>query len=210
MYSPETLQSLWFGARVRPGTLPLTVTSLQADSPAAKAGLRVGDRIAEINGRTPRRFIEFIRELVDTGTSRTVSLVVLRGAERRKVSVRLVRESSFFNSELVRKKIGLSIEELTPQMAKTLGLGDKRGVIINEVDPDSPAARAGLQKNMIITTVDGQVTWYEKQPAPSIVLVAKMLHARKSGEKSQLEVIIPLRRGRYIEFQKANVVVTVK
>src|SRR5207342_805516 len=42
MYSPETLQSLWFGARVKPGQFPLTVASVQSESPAAKAGLRAG------------------------------------------------------------------------------------------------------------------------------------------------------------------------
>jgi serine protease Do len=210
MYSPETLQSLWFGARVRPGVMPLTIISVQPDSPAGKAGLRVGDQIMEVNGRPPRRFIEFVRELVDAGPGRTVPLVVQRGTERKTASVRLVRESSFFNSELVRKKIGVTIEELTPEIATTLGLGDKRGVIINDVEKDSPAARAGLQKNMIITMVDGQVTWYEKQPAPSYVLVAKALHAKKTGEKSQLEVIVPRRRGRFIEFQQATVAVAVR
>src|SRR6476620_7383005 len=32
MYSPETLESLWFGARVRPGALPLTIVSVQPES----------------------------------------------------------------------------------------------------------------------------------------------------------------------------------
>jgi serine protease Do len=210
MYSPETLESLWFGARVRPGAVPLTISSVQPESPAGKAGLRAGDRVMDVNGKSPRRFIEFIRELVDAGPTRTVPVTIQRGAERKTVNIRLVRESTFFNSELVRKKIGLTIEDLTPQIAETLGLGEKRGVLITEVDRDSPAARAGLQKNMIITTVDGQVTWREKQPAPSYVSVAKALYAKKKGETSQLEVIVPRRRGRYIEFQQAKVDVAVR
>jgi serine protease Do len=210
MYSPETLQSLWFGARVRPGGLPLTIIAVQPESPAAKAGLRSGDQIIQISGKPPRSFVEFIRELVDAGSTRTTLLTIQRGNERRTVSIRLVRESTFFNSELVRSKIGIGVEELTPEIATTLGLGDKRGVIVSEVEPNSPAARAGLQKNMIITTVDGQVTWYERQPAPSYVPVAKALHARKKGEKSQFEVLIPRRRGRFLEFQQATVEVTVR
>ncbi|HWN94136.1 MAG TPA: PDZ domain-containing protein, partial [Methylomirabilota bacterium] len=119
--------------------------------------------------------------------------------------------SDFFNSDLVKKKIGIEVEEVTPQVAAALGLGDKRGVIINEVEPDSPAARAGLQKNMIITTVDGQVTWHsDRQPAPGYVPVAKALYGKKKGEKSQFEVIVPQRRGRYIQFQQATVEVTVR
>ena len=102
-----------------------------------------------------------------------------------------------------------------PRIAGALDLGDKRGVIINEVDPGSPAARAGLQKNMIITMVDGQVTWQEKRSGeftapPSYVPVAKALYAKAPGEKSQFEVIIPGRRGPYIEFQQAKVAVAVR
>ncbi|HTD67032.1 MAG TPA: trypsin-like peptidase domain-containing protein [Candidatus Limnocylindria bacterium] len=210
MYSPETLRSLWFGARVKPGILPLTISSVQPESPAGKAGLRAGDQIVEVNGKAPKRFIEFIRELIDAGTSNTVSLVVQRDGQRHSARVRLVRESSFFNSDLVRKKIGLSIEDVTPEIARTLGLGDKRGVVITDVDADSPAARAGLQKNMIITTVDGQVAWYEMQPAPSFVPVAKALYAKARGDKSQFEVIIPRRVGRFVELQQAKVEVAVR
>jgi serine protease Do len=215
MYSPETLKSLWFGARVRPGVFPLTVASVQPESPAGKAGLRAGDQIVEVNGKVPKRFIEFIRELVAADTGNAVALAIQRGQERKPVNLRLVRESSFFNPDLVRKKIGLVVEELTPQLAAALDLGDKRGVIVNEVDPGSPAARAGLQKNMIITMVDGQVTWQEKRPGefsapPSYVPVAKALYAKARGEKSQFEVIVPRRRGPYIEFQQAKVEVTVR
>jgi serine protease Do len=210
MYSPEVLQSLWFGARVRPGSFPLAVVSVQPESPAAKAGLRAGDQIVEVNGKPPRRFIEFVRGLVDAGTRSTVPMVVQRDGQRRAVSLRLVRESSFFNPELVRQKIGILVEELTPQAAAALDLGEKRGVIINEVERDSPAARAGLQKNMIITMVDGQVTWRKDQPAPSYVPVAKALQAKRPGEKSVLEVIVPRRVGRYLELPRANVEVTVR
>jgi predicted metalloprotease with PDZ domain len=124
--------------------------------------------------------------------------------------VRLVRESSFFNSDLIRKKIGLSVEELTPQLAANLGLGDKRGVLITSVEEGSPAAAAELQKNMIITTVDGQITWQEKQTAPSYVPMAKALFAKNKGDKAQFEVIIPLRVGRFIQFQQVKLEVPVR
>ena len=210
IYSPETLQSLWFGARVKPGVFPLTVASVQPESPAGQADLRAGDQIVEVNGQTPKRFIEFVRALTEAGTKNPVALTIQRGGARRSAHVQLLRESTFFNSDLIRKKIGLAVEELTPDIADTLGLGDKHGVVITEVDADSPAARAGLQKNMIITTVDGQVAWREKQSAPSYVPVAKALYAKGKGDRSQFEVIIPQRVGRYIQFQQAKVEVVVR
>jgi S1-C subfamily serine protease len=209
--SPEVLKSLWFGARVRPGSKPLTVSSVQSESPAGRAGLRAGDQILQLNDASPASFVEFNRQIAEAGTARTVSLTVQRGNERKQINLRLVRESDFFNSDLVEKKIGIEVEEVTPQLADALGLGDKRGVIINRVEPNSPAARAGLRKNMIITTVDGQVTWHsDSQPAPSYVPVAKALYGKKKGEQSQFGVIIPQRIGRYLQFQQATVTVSVR
>jgi S1-C subfamily serine protease len=205
------LKSLWFGARVRPGSKPLAVSSVQSESPAGRAGLRIGDQILQLNGSTPASFVEFNRQLAEAGTTRTVSLLVQRGTERKPINLRLTRESDFFNPDLIEKKIGIEVEEVTPQLADALGLGDKRGVIINRVEANSPAARAGLRKNMIITTVDGQVTWHsDRQPAPSYVPVAKALYGKKKGEQSQFGVIIPQRIGRYLQFQQATVTVSIR
>ena len=210
MYTPEVLESLWFGARIAFGPAPLLVKAVQVDSPAARAGLRDGDRILQVNGFTPSGFIDFNRRLAETGTMRTLSLVVLRGDERKNINLRLVREETYFNTDLIRKKIGATVEELTPELADALGLGSTRGAIVTEVERGSPADRVGLSKNMIITMVDGQVTWHDQQKAPSYVPVAKMLYAKKPGEKSHFDVAIPLRRGRFISLQKAQVEVPVR
>ena len=203
IYSPELLRTNWFGARVRAGALPLVVGSVQLESPAGQAGLRAGDQILEVNGRAPRSFIDFSRELIDATTDKNISLLVRRGADERKLSVRLVREETFFNSELIRKKTGAAVKNLTPELARAFGLRLAEGVVIASVDPNSAAARAGLKTNMIITSVDGQIT-------PTFVNVAKMLHARRKGEKATLDLVVPRPRGRFIEYQEAKVEVTVQ
>ena len=210
IYTPEVLESLWFGASVRFGPAPLIVQSVQPESPAGKAGLRAGDQIVQVNGFPARGFIDFNRRLAESGTMRTISLAVQRGADRRNVNLRLVREESFFNSDLIQKKIGATVEELTSELANALGLGSTRGAIITDVDSGSPAERVGLSKHMIITMVDGQTTWHEQQKAPSYVPVAKMLYAKKTGDKSQFDVVIPVRRGRFIQLQQAKVEVPVR
>jgi len=96
--APEVLKSLWFGARVRPGSAPLTVSSVQGESPAGRAGVRTGDQILQINGQAPSSFLEFNRQLADAGTARTISLLVRRGNARKEINLRLIRESYFFNS----------------------------------------------------------------------------------------------------------------
>lgn len=203
IYSPELLRTNWFGARVKAGTLPLVVGSVQLESPAGQAGLRAGDQIIEVNGRPPRSFIDFSRELIDASTEKSVSLLVQRGLDRRKLSVRLVREETFFNSELIRRKTGAAVKNLTPEMARNFGLRLADGVLITSVDKDSPAARAGLKTNMIITSVDGQIT-------PTFVNAARMLHEKRKGEKTTLDLIVPRQRGRFIEYQEAKVEVAVQ
>jgi S1-C subfamily serine protease len=52
--------------------------------------------------------------------------------------------------------LGVEIGEVTPDKAKDLKLSSARGVIVTEVEPDSPAAKAGLKENDVITQYDGQ------------------------------------------------------
>src|SRR4051812_16738376 len=155
IYSPEELDSLWFGARLRPGTAPLQVMSVQNESPAGKAGLRAGDAILQVNGQPPRSFMEFIRQLRDIKDREDLVLTIQRGNEKRKVNLKLLPEKNFFNAELIRKKIGATLQEMTPDLAEGMGL-NMRGLLVSGVDRGSAAAEAELQRGMLITSMDGQ------------------------------------------------------
>jgi serine protease Do len=206
IYSPEVLKSFWFGARVKPGASPLTITSVQPSSPAARADLRAGDKILQVNGALPKGFIQFIRSLVEDATNRTPTrLTVQRGVERRNVSLQLVEEKTFFNPSLIETRSGLIVDDISAEEATAIGLGNTRGVVVTGVERDSPAARAGLQRGMIITAADGQTMWFEGQEAPTFVPLARVLHSKKRGEKAQLAVLIPRRSGSTIYMQQAKV-----
>jgi serine protease Do len=51
--------------------------------------------------------------------------------------------------------LGVEITEVTPEKAKDLKLTAVRGVIITSVEPDSPAAKAGLKENDVVTQYEG-------------------------------------------------------
>jgi serine protease Do len=53
--------------------------------------------------------------------------------------------------------LGVEISEVTAEKAKDLKLAGARGVIVMDVEPDSPAAKAGLKENDVITEYDGQI-----------------------------------------------------
>jgi len=58
--------------------------------------------------------------------------------------------------EVRRGVLGIRIQDLTPELAKAFNLKDKKGAVISEIEPGSPAAEAGLQPGDIIITVNGQ------------------------------------------------------
>jgi serine protease Do len=66
------------------------------------------------------------------------------------------REMSMMSMEEGGGWLGVEIGEVTPEKGKELKLSSERGVVVGEVEPDSPAAKAGLKANDVITQYDGQ------------------------------------------------------
>jgi serine protease Do len=59
------------------------------------------------------------------------------------------------NGKITRGKLGIYPQELTPEMAKAFGIPNAHGIAIAQVEPNSPAKKAGLQVNDVITAVNG-------------------------------------------------------
>jgi serine protease Do len=192
MFTPEETAGLWFGARFRPGRLPLIITSVQARSPAAQAGLRAGDTVLALNEKPLHSYFGFIRELTNSGSQKAVDLTIQRGLERRQVKVTLVPESTYFNADLIRQKTGASLQALTPKLAESLGLVTKEGLVVAGVDPDSPAAAAGLKPQAVIQAIDDQ-------PTPDVVTAAKLLSAKNRDDMVVFSVVIQRTAGRFVQ-----------
>lgn len=199
MFTPESSgKALWFGARVKVSAPPLTVTTVQPDSPADKAGLKPGDIILEVEGKKPRGFIDF-NELLIGGQKTGLSIAVRRDGEPRKLTVQLIPEKAFFNADLIEQLLGVRLEEITPESAEALGLNATDGFIISAVDQSAPAAKS-LQSGYryLVTAIDGQ------SPA-NLTEAAKILYGRKKGEKVQLGVVALRRRGSLAMYQQGIV-----
>ena len=52
--------------------------------------------------------------------------------------------------------LGITIDDITAERAKTLGLAEERGIEVQSVEPDGPAAKAGLSKGDVILEFNGQ------------------------------------------------------
>jgi S1-C subfamily serine protease len=151
--------------------------------------LTVGDAILQVNGKPPRSFIDFT-DLLAAGAGSDVTLAIGRGTARKNIAVRLVPEKSVFNAGMIRDKLGLDLEELTPQLAARFGVGASDAYLITGVQGDSPAAGAGLQGGILVTAIDGQLP-------TDIFAAAKLLYAKKKGDRVQLAIAVQQRVGNF-------------
>ncbi|WP_246658662.1 DegQ family serine endoprotease [Mesorhizobium sp. J18] len=101
------------------------------------------------------------------------------------------------HGEVRRGRIGIGIQDVTPDLAEALGLGGLRGAVIANVEPGSPAQRAGLQVGDIVTAVDGRDIHSSTDLRNRIGLTpvgtkVKLTIVRKDGER---EISVPIERG---------------
>ncbi len=78
--------------------------------------------------------------------------------------------------------LGVAIQDLSPDLSAALSLGDQDGVLIAAVQPDSPAARAGLKDGDVVTAVNGKAI-------DSLGKFRNIIAAKGKGKKVALSVI---------------------
>ncbi len=197
IFPTEFVKSYWFGARVKVGTSPLAIASVQTGSPAGKAGLRPGDAILAVNGTAPKSFIDFA-DLLASGARAPVTLTVERDGAHQEFGVKLVPEESVFNETMVRDRLGLELQELSPQAAARYGVKQRDGLLITGVTEDSPAAAAGLTRGVLVTSFDGR-------PLTDITAIAKVVFAKKPRDRMQLDITVRQRVGNFNVLRQGTV-----
>jgi serine protease Do len=69
---------------------------------------------------------------------------------------RQVMDQLVTRGRVTRGYLGVAVQDVTPAVARGLGLGEARGLLVADVVPDGPAARAGVQRGDVIAAVDGK------------------------------------------------------
>ncbi|MBV8249790.1 MAG: DegQ family serine endoprotease [Comamonas sp.] len=90
------------------------------------------------------------------------------------------------SGKVTRGRIGVQIGPVTKEVAESIGLGKPEGALVSAIEPDSPAAKAGVEAGDVITKFDGKAI--EK-----VSDLPRMVGNTKPGTKSTLTV---LRRGK--------------
>ena len=129
------------------------VSAVSPDSPAERAGLRRGDLVLEIDGQ-PVNDSNGLRNQVSRHQPGTdVALTIQRDGQERRVDVRLAEMPRTADDGDDRSpasrgqggRLGLSVEPAQ----------GSRGVEVTGIDPDGPAAEAGLQQGDVVEEVNG-------------------------------------------------------
>jgi len=71
---------------------------------------------------------------------------------------RAVMDQIVSHGKVVRGYLGVYIQNVDPAIAKQFGLSENRGVLIGDVSPDTPGAKAGLKRGDVILALNGQPT----------------------------------------------------
>jgi serine protease Do len=77
--------------------------------------------------------------------------------------------------------LGITVAEVTPDVAEAWGLPDEKGALVQSVSPGYPAAEAGVQKGDIITAIDGRAVGASEE-------VVRIISAKDPGSKVRLTV----------------------
>ena len=146
----------------------VVVRTIEADAPAYKSDLRPFDVITQVDGAPVATDTQLQREILKKKIGQNVELTVWRKGQTLKIPVttgELPSEISRASNELVppspskpedSNKFGLQVQELTKEVAARLKLGVTQGVIVTDVADNSLAAAQDIQREDVITEVDGK------------------------------------------------------
>jgi len=161
----------WLGVQIQPVTAGIAdslgmkkaqgaiVDKAQADSPAAKAGLKEGDVITAVNGTSVKDARDLARTIAMLAPDSSVKLDILRDGQAETLTVTLAAMPNEQQANAGHNETpthGVPHLGLTVAPARDVAGAGEKGVVVTGVDPNGPAAEAGFRTGTIILTVGGK------------------------------------------------------
>jgi serine protease Do len=191
------------------------VNAVTPGGPAARAGIQQGDVIISVNNQpvTQEQSLSYLVSNQPVGAR--IPVEIIRGGQRRTVTVTLAErpsdeelaringdpeaepatpgtggkeEAQSSGQRATREGLGLTVQTLTPDLARQLRLSDAsvRGVVVTAVDQNSDASVKNLQPGDIIVSIDNR-------PVRSPDEAAAAVQAARAGGRGT--VLLMVRRG---------------
>jgi len=169
LLSSENLASVFLGMTVDDRRGQPVVTHLESSGPAARAGVRVGDRLLSAKGQAIKSKLDYARAVLDARPDEPFALVVERGSRRVRLSPRPLSNSAW----TVVRRIGLQLKQVRYEENPDL-LKDATQAIIREiygrrsgrqrvlpavlrvthVQPKSTGAKLGIQRGDVLLGIE--------------------------------------------------------
>jgi len=155
-------------ARVYGGQGGITISSVVPGSPAERAGLKVGDTIFSVDGKSIKNGDELVSDIAGRKPGSKVTLGYFRNGKKDEAAVTVADRAKLFASRLgdeqegneqstpKQSKLGATVRDLTPEMADRLNVPSGQGVVVQEVKPGSFADDIGLTRGDVILEINKQ------------------------------------------------------
>ncbi len=134
------------------------VSDVASRGPADESGIKRGDVIVSFNGKPIRESRELAYIVASIPVGKTVFVEVIRNREKIRAEVRIgelkTAEEEVQQMPKGESSFGMTLQEITPELAQQYDLTETSGLIIVNVESNSPAAEADLRSGDIILEVD--------------------------------------------------------
>ena len=166
------------------------VSKVIEDGPGAEAGIEKMDVIREFDGKPVDSYDDLPKIVASTPVNKKVEIEVIRDGKRVTLHPKIARldEPELQKASVEAtppkgaKSFGMSVQDLSGDLAQQLGLDEAKGVVVTEVDPNGPASEAGIRRGDVILEVGRQ----EVKDAQTL---------QKALEKSDERALLLVRRG---------------
>jgi len=165
----------WLGVMIQPvtpeiikqfdlpkGTTGTLVGDVLKGGPAEEYGIQRGDVIVEFDGKPIDGPTALKNVVAITEVGKKAEVVLYRDGKKKTIEVKVAEQTgneqqaskSSTPDEATIEKFGLSVQELTKEIASQLGYDNEKGVVISNVESNSPAAEAGLRRGDLIQEIN--------------------------------------------------------
>jgi serine protease Do len=154
------------------------VSDVDPRGPADKSGIKRGDVIVSFDDKPIRESRELPYIVASTPLGKTVFVEVIRNREKMRAEVKVSElkiEEELQQGSKAQPSFGMTLQEITPEIAQQYDLAETSGLIIVNVESNSPAAEADLRSGDIILEVD-------QIPVTSLTAFNRKVQQYKEGD----------------------------